>query len=159
MLNASVMPTAVSPDAELPLRTTLRLRLDESRLVADAIALSLGRSDLSGDLPWSHAARPDILTIALHSSYLDLDEIIAAEAKKKEDDKKCELPELSKPDFVSMAKNFVKKFVQGNFPKVVMAFTILKDAKNDMFVVLCGLFVGLIFPLDIMGATIVSEEL
>ena len=89
----------------------------------------------------------------------DLDEIIAAEAKKKEDDKKCELPELSKPDFVSMAKNFVKKFVQGNFPKVVMAFTILKDAKNDMFVVLCGLFVGLIFPLDIMGATIVSEEL
>ena len=67
--------TSIASDAELPLRITSRLHLDESRLVANAIALSFGQSDLSGDLTWNHVADPDALAVTLHSSYLDFDEI------------------------------------------------------------------------------------
>ena len=67
--------TAGSPNAGLPLRATTKLRLDESRLVADAIALSLGGSDVGGRMVWNHAQDPDLLDLSLRSSYLDLDEI------------------------------------------------------------------------------------
>ena len=76
--------TAGAPDAELPLRMTTRLHFDESRFVANAIAVSFGQSDLSGDLAWNHAADPDTLAVTLHSSYLDLDEINTVFAEETE---------------------------------------------------------------------------
>ena len=70
--------TAVSPEATIPLRAETRLRFDRSTLVAEAIALSLGQSDLGGSVVWRYADDPDILELTLRSSYLDLDEIGAA---------------------------------------------------------------------------------
>jgi len=67
--------TSVAADAELPLHMTTQLHFDESKLVANAIALSFGQSDLSGDVAWNHAADPDTLAVTLRSSYVDLDEI------------------------------------------------------------------------------------
>ena len=75
---------SVAPGAELPLHMATRLHLDASRFVADAIALSFGQSDLSGDLAWAHAADPDTLALTLHSSYLDLDEINSVFAEETE---------------------------------------------------------------------------
>ncbi len=65
----------LSPDATLPLRATMRLRLDKSNLAADAVVLSLGGSDLGGRAVWNHADDTDILSLTLRSSYLDLDDI------------------------------------------------------------------------------------
>jgi len=86
-----------------------------------------------------------------------LDEMIEAEVKADNEKKEKDL--ASKMDFVSMGTNFASNFATNNFPKVVMAYTIFKDARSDMFVVLCGFFVGLIAPVSIMGSTIASEEL
>mmetsp|Transcript_2825 Transcript_2825/g.4270 ORF Transcript_2825/g.4270 Transcript_2825/m.4270 type:complete len:506 (-) Transcript_2825:74-1591(-) len=74
-------------------------------------------------------------------------------------EKKGGLESIASADFLSMGKNFVSNFAKNNFPKVVMAFTVLKDARADMFVVLCGFFVGLIVPVGIMGVQSVSDEL
>jgi len=69
--------TAGSPDVDLPLRAKAALRLDESSIVADAIAVSLGQSDVGGRLVWDYTENPDTLTISLHSSDLNLEEISA----------------------------------------------------------------------------------
>jgi len=66
---------AVSPEATIPLRAETTLRTDGSALVADAMKLSLGQSDLGGSAAWHYADDPDILELSLRSSYLDLDEI------------------------------------------------------------------------------------
>jgi len=87
-----------------------------------------------------------------------LDDMVEAEVKGGKDEKK-EKPDLASTDFVSMGKNFAVNYAKTNFPKVVMAFTIFKDARADMFIVLCGLFVGLIAPTNFMRSGILSEEL
>jgi hypothetical protein len=86
-----------------------------------------------------------------------LDEMI--EAQVKADKVESEKPDLASTDFVSMGKNFISNFLKGNFPKLVMAYTIFKDARSDMFIVLCGFFVGLIAPTNLLRSTIASEEL
>ena len=86
-----------------------------------------------------------------------LDEMIEAEAKSDKEEKN-EKPDLVSKDFFSMGKNFVGNFIKGNFPKVVMAFTVFKDARTDMFVVLCGFFVGLIAPESIMRSAITASD-
>lgn len=88
----------------------------------------------------------------------DLDEVIA-NAEKKSGEKKDEKPDLASTDFVSMGKNFVTNFMKNNFPKAVMVFSVFKDARTDMFVVLCGFFVGLVLPVELMGASSISDEL
>lgn len=65
-------------DANIPLRATSQLHFNESRLVADSIAITFGESDLGGRLIWSHAQDPDILAVTLHSAHLDLDEVATA---------------------------------------------------------------------------------
>jgi hypothetical protein len=87
----------------------------------------------------------------------NLDEMIEAEVKA--DKVEGEKPDLASTDFVSMGKNFVYNFLKGNFPKVVMAFTMFKDARSDMLIVLCGFFVGLIAPTNLLRSSIASEEL
>ncbi|GFH51028.1 hypothetical protein CTEN210_07504 [Chaetoceros tenuissimus] len=87
-----------------------------------------------------------------------LEEMIEAEVKKDKEDKN-EKPDLASTDFVSMGKNFVGNYVKGNFPKLVTAFSLMKDARADMFVVLCGLFVGLICPTGLLISTVKSDEL
>jgi len=69
--------TTVSPEATTPLRVETRLRIDESTVVAEAMALSLGRSDLGGSAVWHYEDDPDTLALTLRSSYLDLAEIDA----------------------------------------------------------------------------------
>mmetsp|Transcript_1655 Transcript_1655/g.3023 ORF Transcript_1655/g.3023 Transcript_1655/m.3023 type:complete len:515 (+) Transcript_1655:118-1662(+) len=87
----------------------------------------------------------------------NLDEMIEAEVKA--DKVENEKPDLASTDFVSMGKNFISNFLKGNFPKLVMVYTIFKDARSDMFIVLCGFFVGLIAPTNLLRSTIASEEL
>ena len=70
--------TAGPPEATLPLRASTRLLFDESNLIADAITLSLGESDLGGRAVWKHAESPDTLALTLRSGFLDLDQISAA---------------------------------------------------------------------------------
>ena len=89
-----------------------------------------------------------------------LDDMIEAEVKAVETKEKPDLASnIASTDFLSMGKNFAANYAKTNFPKVVMVFTIFKDARSDMFVVLCGLFVGLIAPANIMRSSISSEEL
>jgi hypothetical protein len=87
-----------------------------------------------------------------------LDDMVQAEVKGGTDVKK-EKPDLASTDFLSMGKNFAANYIKTNFPKVVMVFTIFKDARADMFVVLCGLFIGLVAPTSFMHSSIASEEL
>lgn len=87
----------------------------------------------------------------------NLDEMIEAEVKADKDEN--EKPDIASTDFVSMGKNFISNFLKGNFPKLVMVFTIMKDARSDMFIILCGFFVGLIAPTSLLRSTITSEEL
>jgi hypothetical protein len=51
------------------------------------------------------------------------------------------------PDILSVGKNFVFNMIQTKFPKLTIAYGIYKDARSDMFVVLCGFFLGVAFPL------------
>jgi len=88
-----------------------------------------------------------------------LDDMIEAEVKDETKEKPDLASNIASTDFLSMGKNFAANYAKTNFPKVVMVFTILKDARADMFVVLCGLFVGLIAPASIMRSSISSEEL
>jgi len=58
------------------------------------------------------------------------------------------------PDILSMGKNFFFNMIQTKFPKLTVAYGIYKDARSDMFVVLCGFFLGVAFPLQIWGTTL-----
>lgn len=107
----------------------------------------------------------------------DLDELLETQSKKSKDEFGGNgssgggsssngggvADSIASTDFVSMGTNYVKNFVKSKFPKVVLIFTILKDARSDMFVVFCGFFVGLILPVNLLvgaaGGSIVSEEL
>jgi len=44
----------------------------------------------------------------------------------------------------SMATNFVKNYVQTNFPSVFFVFSALRDVRQDMYVILCGVLLGMI---------------
>lgn len=89
-----------------------------------------------------------------------LDDMIEAEVKSVETKEKPDLASnIASTDFLSMGKNFALNYAKTNFPKLVMVFTIFKDARTDMFVILCGLFVGLIAPANVMRSSISSEEL
>jgi len=67
-----------APQAPLPLQATTRLRLDESRFVADGISISLGESDIGGRLAWNYAQDPSLLDLMIRSESLDLAEIATA---------------------------------------------------------------------------------
>lgn len=53
----------------------------------------------------------------------------------------------SAEDILDMIKQRVKDFVASSFPTAVMIFTVFRDAWTDMYVVICGLLVGLALPL------------
>ena len=77
--------TAGPPDATLPLRASTRFLFDESNFIADAIALSLGESNLGGRAVWKHAENPDTLALTLRAGFLDLDQISAAFVAEKDE--------------------------------------------------------------------------
>ncbi|MGI9224190.1 MAG: AsmA family protein [Woeseiaceae bacterium] len=68
--------TGGAADASLPLNAETRLRLDESEMVANNIAISLGKSDVSGRAAWSYAKDPDLLAVTVRSKSVDIAEII-----------------------------------------------------------------------------------
>jgi uncharacterized protein involved in outer membrane biogenesis len=59
------------------LQGTSRMQLDESRIVVEDIAITLGQSDLGGRAAWSYAQEPDLLDLTVRSDKLDLAEIAA----------------------------------------------------------------------------------
>jgi len=104
---------------------------------------------------------------------MSLEEGLNLEAKMEEqfsgmsgggggDKKKPDLASsIADTNFVSMGTNFVKNFITTKFPKMALLVTVLKDAKNDMYVVLGGFFVGLVVPSAwvVASTTIASDEL
>ena len=50
------------------------------------------------------------------------------------------------PDIMGIGKGMVKGYVRKNFPSVVLLFSVLTEAKNDMMIVLCGMMLGLAIP-------------
>jgi hypothetical protein len=103
---------------------------------------------------------------------MSLDECLDLEAKMEDqlsgasggmgENKKPDLASsIADTNFVSMGTNFVKNYIKTNFPKMALLVTVLKDAKNDMFVVLGGFFVGLVVPSGWVAASsmIASDEL
>ena len=68
--------TGGAADADLPLSAETRLRMDESEIVADDIAISLGKSDVGGRASWSYAQDPDLLALTVRSKSVDITEII-----------------------------------------------------------------------------------
>eukprot|EP00978_Attheya_sp_CCMP212_P001804 scaffold3722_cov48-Attheya_sp.AAC.3 len=50
-------------------------------------------------------------------------------------------------DLVDMAVRTAKEWIAKSFPNIVMIITIFMDARTDMYIVLCGLLVGLVLPL------------
>eukprot|EP00559_Dactyliosolen_fragilissimus_P007988 CAMPEP_0184870196 /NCGR_PEP_ID=MMETSP0580-20130426/36818_1 /TAXON_ID=1118495 /ORGANISM="Dactyliosolen fragilissimus" /LENGTH=578 /DNA_ID=CAMNT_0027372169 /DNA_START=9 /DNA_END=1745 /DNA_ORIENTATION=- len=71
------------------------------------------------------------------------------------------------PDVLDLGKNLVKNYFTSTFPTLVFIYSLWKDARSDMYIILCGLFVGLVVPnmvLDMFGPSVVmtgkiSEEL
>lgn len=90
-----------------------------------------------------------------------LDEILEAEAKADEppEEKPDLASSIASTNFLSMGTNFVKNFMKTNFPTLVLLFTIFKDSRTDLFLILCGFFVGLVFPSGLLISTSVSDEL
>lgn len=68
---------------------------------------------------------------------------------------------LASTNFMAMGGNYVKNYMKDNFPKATLAFTLFKDARADMLVVLCGFFVGLVLPVGVgvIGTKSNSDEL
>lgn len=68
---------------------------------------------------------------------------------------------LASTNFMAMGGNYVKNYMKDNFPKATLAFTVFKDARADMLVVLCGFFVGLVLPVGVgvIGTKSNSDEL
>lgn len=68
---------------------------------------------------------------------------------------------LASTNFMAMGGNYVKNYMKDSFPKATLAFTMFKDARADMLVVLCGFFVGLVLPVGVgvIGVKSNSDEL
>jgi len=49
----------------------------------------------------------------------------------------------NKIEILSMAKNFVKNFFVASFPTLVTLYDVFVHLKSDMYIVLCGVFLGL----------------
>jgi hypothetical protein len=46
-------------------------------------------------------------------------------------------------EVLSMAKNFIKNFLSTNFPLLVGLYDMFVHLRSDMYIVLCGVFVGM----------------
>ncbi len=90
-----------------------------------------------------------------------LDDLLEAEAKADEppEEKPDLASSIASTNFLAMGTNFVKNFIKTNFPVLALLFTMLKDARTDMFVILCGFFIGLVFPSGLLLSSSVSDEL
>ncbi len=51
---------------------------------------------------------------------------------------------LDPEKMTSVATNFVKNWIQKQVPTAFMIFTILRDVRQDMYIVLCGLVLGMV---------------
>lgn len=66
---------------------------------------------------------------------------------------------LVSTNFMAMGGDYVKNYMKDHFPKATLAFTVFKDARADMLIVLCGFFVGLVLPVTSgVGAKRVRDE-
>ena len=78
----------------------------------------------------------------------------------------AQLPDLSATgggdeegkDMMSSAKNMAMNFLTASFPNAAKLMEIMRDARQDMFVILCGLFVGLVLPIH-LGTESGKDEL
>jgi len=66
----------------------------------------------------------------------------------------------NKIEVLSMAKNFVKNFFVASFPTLVTLYDVFVHLKSDMYIVLCGVFLGLAWThlSNICDAPIVISE-
>jgi len=58
-----------------------------------------------------------------------------------------------------VAKKIVTTFMSTNFPTVVLAYTVFQDVKNDMFIILTGFLIGVVFPTEFLINRSISDEL
>jgi uncharacterized protein involved in outer membrane biogenesis len=68
--------TGGAADAGLPLSAETRLRVDGSEIVADDVAIALGKSDVSGRVAWGYAKDPDLLAVTIRAKSVDISEIV-----------------------------------------------------------------------------------
>jgi hypothetical protein len=61
-------------------------------------------------------------------------------------------------DVVTMAKNFVGGFIGKAFPTAIKFYDAWTHLRSDMYVVLCGLFVGLVWHHYLSGAVGITDE-
>jgi hypothetical protein len=112
----------------------------------------LGKHILGGgrDVP----TLDSVIEVCEERSFGSLDAGVSSASSKMMDDAGTSFGgEKSKDggkDLVSMAKRFVFNFLKNTFPNTFLAYTVFKDARSDMLIVLCGLFVGLSFPVPFM---------
>ena len=60
--------------------------------------------------------------------------------------KKTGLEQLGNMDLMAMGTSYVTKFFETNFPKTMAVYGMFRYAKEDMYVVLCGFFLGMVLP-------------
>jgi len=57
---------------------------------------------------------------------------------------------LENLDIMGMGVDYAKKFMENNFSTVVVLYRFFQHVKSDMYVVLCGFFLGLVLPVEMM---------
>jgi len=62
-------------------------------------------------------------------------------------------------DVIAMGSNFVSNFFKSNFPTLSFIYGVFRAARSDMYIIFCGLFIGLILsPTSIIIRLIVSVQ-
>ena len=61
-------------------------------------------------------------------------------------------------DLIGSAKSMATNFLSSSFPAAAKLLEVFQDAKQDMFVILCGFFVGMILPIH-LGKEAGKDEL
>lgn len=61
-------------------------------------------------------------------------------------------------DLIGSAKNMATNFLSSSFPAAAKLLEVFSDAKQDMFVILCGFFIGMVLPIH-LGKEAGKDEL
>lgn len=66
--------------------------------------------------------------------------------------------EVKGSDLIGSAKNMATNFLSSSFPAAAKLLEVFSDAKQDMFVILCGFFIGMVLPIH-LGKEAGKDEL
>merc|ERR1712187_687297 len=58
-----------------------------------------------------------------------------------------------------VTQKIVKNFLSTNFPTVLLAYTVIQDVKKDMFIILSGFLIGVVFPKEFLINRSITDEL